>query len=67
MAEEGYKPYSHEALIPYSKEKNYLTKSEANKLDKFRKIRNDIRYRGETAQKDRAIEIIELAEKIIFE
>jgi len=67
MAEDGYKPYSHEALIAYSEEKNYLTESEANKLDKYRKIRNDIRYRGETAQKDRAIEIIKLAEKILFE
>lgn len=67
MAEDGYKPYSHEAVIAYSKEKSHLTSSEANKLDQFRKIRNDIRYRGETAQKDRAEEMIELAEKIIFE
>lgn len=67
MAEDGFKPYSHEALIAYSKENNYLSESEANKLDKFRKIRNDIRYRGETAQKDRTVEIIKLARKTIFE
>lgn len=66
MAEDGYKPYSHEALIAYSKENDFLSKSEANKLDRYREIRNDIRYRGETAQKERAAEIIELAQDIIL-
>lgn len=66
MAEDGYKPYSHEALIAYSKENDFLSKSETNRLDRYRKIRNDIRYRGETAQKERTAEIIELAQDIIF-
>ena len=63
MAEDGYKPYSHEAIIAYSLENDSLNKSEANKLDQFRKLRNDIRYRGETSNMKQAEQMIELAEK----
>ncbi len=66
MAEQGYKPYNHEAIIAYAKENNILTEAEANKINQFRKLRNDIRYRGETTQKERAEEIIKLARKHII-
>ena len=67
MAENGYKPYSHEAIISYSLEKELITSSEANLLDKFRQIRNDIRYRGETVSKERAQKMKELSKSKIFE
>jgi len=63
MAENGYKPYSHEAIISYSLENEKLSKSEANKLDQFRKLRNDIRYRGETSNQQKAKLIKQLAKK----
>ncbi len=61
MAEEGYKPYSHEAIIAFALEREILTRGEANRMDKFRKVRNDIKYRGETTNVDRAKEMISLA------
>ena len=54
IAENGYKPYSHEAIIAYAQENNELTSSETNKMNQYRKLRNDIRYRGETSTKNKA-------------
>lgn len=65
MAEEGFKPYSHESVIAFALENGHISEAEASQLDQFRKIRNEIKYRGETAQKERAEHIGELAEKII--
>lgn len=62
MAEEGYKPYSHEAIIAYSKENGLISEKEADELDRYRRLRNDIRYRGETTNLKRAKRIVELAE-----
>jgi hypothetical protein len=67
MAENGFKPYSHEAVLAFALENKHITDSEASKMDQSRKIRNDIKYRGETAQKERTKEIVELTEKIIKE
>lgn len=61
LAGEGYKPYSHEAIIAYAHENGLLTDGEADRLDRFRKLRNDIKYRGETANLERAEAMIELA------
>lgn len=63
MAENGYKPYSHKAIIAYSLKKEKLSKSEANKMNQFRKLRNDIKYRGETSNQQKAEQMIKLTEK----
>jgi hypothetical protein len=65
MAEEGYKPYSHEAIIAYSVENGFLSKAQANSVNQFRKLRNDIRYRGETSSIEKAESMIELAKSIL--
>lgn len=67
MAREGYKPYSHEAIIVFALEKDLLTEKEADELDRCRKMRNDIRYRGESTNPKRAERIVNLAEKKLRE
>lgn len=60
MALDGYNPYSHKAIIAYAVENLDLSKKEANKLNKYRKLRNDISYRGDIATEKEAKAIKEL-------
>jgi hypothetical protein len=56
MALKGFKSYSHEASIEFLK-KFYsiqLTMSNVYKIDRYRKIRNDIKYRGLLTSKNEA-------------
>ena len=48
MALHGYKSYSHEASIEFLKEfyTNEVPAHIINRIDRYRKIRNDIKYRG---------------------
>ena len=48
MALRGYKSYSHEASIEFLKEfyANEVPAHIINRIDRYRKIRNDIKYRG---------------------
>ena len=52
LSKEGYKSYSHEAIIAFNMQKGNISKFEAYKLDKFRQLRNDIEYRGAKATID---------------
>lgn len=61
----GFKSHSHEASIIYGFEKLDLSYSEANKLNKFRKLRNDSKYRGEDIEKREAEQITKIASKMI--
>lgn len=63
MAEKGYKPYSHEAIIAYASREEKLSESESNKMNQFRKLRNDITYRGETSTEAKAKEMKQMARK----
>ncbi|MFW6025206.1 MAG: hypothetical protein ACOCRX_02580 [Candidatus Woesearchaeota archaeon] len=65
MSLDGYKPYSHEAIFSYAYDKKLLTESEVMRADRYRKIRNDINYRGETVSLKRAKKSIEFSKKII--
>ncbi len=65
LARDGYKPYTHESIIIYAKKINELSEKQANKIDKYRELRNDIEYRGDTAEEKETEEILEFAEKII--
>lgn len=65
LAMEGYNPYSHEAIIAYALENDIVSKEEANKLDKYRKLRNDISYNAERANSKEAEDIVSFAEHIL--
>jgi len=60
MAADGFKPYSHEAIIAYSIDELDLGMINANTLNKYRKLRNDISYRGEIATEKEAENIRDL-------
>jgi len=65
MAQQGYKPYSHEAIIAFAKEEKLLSEREIITLDRYREIRNDINYQGERVTILEAQQIILFATKII--
>lgn len=60
MAEKGFKPYSHEAIIAYSIDRTGLDMIDANRVNRYRKLRNDLVYRGEAATLEEAEDIREL-------
>jgi len=64
MAAEGFKPYSHEAVIAYAIDELELGMVNANTLNRYRKLRNDISYRGEIATQKEAKNIKELHQEL---
>ncbi|MFH1591562.1 MAG: HEPN domain-containing protein [archaeon] len=64
LYKEGYKSYSHEASIIYLKKKEF-NDNELREFDRFRKIRNSIKYYGKDCDITDARSALELAEKII--
>lgn len=60
MAAKGFKPYSHEAIIAYALDRADIGMVNANSLNRYRKLRNDIAYRGEIATVKEAKDIREL-------
>jgi len=61
---EGFKSFSHEASIAYLSKKGF-SEQEIIEFDRFRKIRNGIKYYGRDCEQSDAIEAISLAEKVI--
>ena len=61
---DGFKSFSHEASIIYLAKKGF-GESDIMELDRFRKIRNGIKYYGENCDASDAQLALELAEKII--
>ena len=61
---DGFKSFSHEASIVYLIKKGF-NESDIMELDRFRKIRNGIKYYGENCDDSDAQLALELAEKII--
>jgi len=57
MSLEGLKPYSHEAIVAYVIDELELDMINSNSLNRYRKLRNDIAYRGEIATKKEASNI----------
>lgn len=64
MAAEGLKPYSHEAVIAYAIDRLELGMVNSNTLNRYRKLRNDISYRGEIATVNEAENIKELYKEL---
>tara|TARA_Y100000310_G_C20693849_1_gene824109 strand:- start:1992 stop:2417 length:426 start_codon:yes stop_codon:yes gene_type:complete len=65
MAKEGLKPYSHEAIFAYAKERELIGEGEMINLDRYRDKRNDINYRGEKINVEEAREIISFAKFMV--
>ena len=61
---DGFKSFSHEASIIYLAKKGF-SESDINELDRFRKIRNGIKYYGEGCEDSDAQLAVELADKIV--
>jgi len=61
---EGYKSFSHEASIVYLLKKGFSTQ-DILEFDRFRKIRNSIKYYGKDCEKEDALLSLKLAEKIL--
>ncbi len=66
MAREGYKPYSHEAVVVYAAEKGLLNEKEAISFDRYREKRNDLNYRGQKLTLEDAKEIITFAKNTLL-
>jgi len=64
LYKEGYKSYSHEASIIYLLSKR-IDDQDIREFDRFRKIRNGIKYYGENCNHSDAKLAIALADKII--
>ena len=62
---EGYKAYSHEAIVIFSLEKKILSEAQAVKIDRYRTIRNDINYRGKKITIEEATEILHLVKSLL--
>lgn len=61
---EGFKSFSHEASIVYLLKKGF-SESDITEFDRFRKIRNGIKYYGGDCDESDAEAAIKLAEKIV--
>tara|TARA_Y100000031_G_scaffold69874_1_gene77555 strand:- start:152 stop:568 length:417 start_codon:yes stop_codon:yes gene_type:complete len=61
---EGFKSYSHEASIIFLVKKGF-SNQDIIEFDRFRRIRNGIKYYGKDCDKEDAGAAINLAEKII--
>jgi hypothetical protein len=64
MAAEGFKPYSHEAVIAYAIDEMDLDMVNSNTLNRYRKLRNDIAYRGEIATENEAKNVRDLYKEL---
>ena len=64
LYKEGYKSYSHEASIVYLLKKGF-SERDVFELDRFRRIRNDIKYYGKDCEEKESRDAITLAERII--
>lgn len=59
----GYEPLNHEASIEILKEFDIKNKVKLNSLDRIKKIRHDINYRGFRSSVEQAREILEFWDK----
>jgi hypothetical protein len=60
MSANGFKPYSHEAIIAYAIDELDLDMVNVHSMNRYRKLRNDIAYRGEIATTDEAKNVKDL-------
>lgn len=62
---EGFKPYSHEAVVAYAAEKRLLNEKDIINLDWYLEKRNDINYREQKVIIEEAKQIITFAKEVL--
>lgn len=67
MEIKGFKPYSHEALVSFIKEYQFLSNENANSFDNYRILRNNSVYRAEKVSLQKCIEALKFAKEILPE
>lgn len=67
MSIKGYKPYSHEALIPFMKEFFDFSENDLKSFDRYRILRNKAVYRGEKISKESCNEALKFLLKFMPE
>ena len=67
MELEGYKPYSHEALVAFINEYKILSDGDASVLDSFRILRNNSVYKAEKISLPRCRQALEFAKSVLPE
>jgi hypothetical protein len=65
MALQGFKPYSHEAVVAFAQKYTLLQEQEISLFDRFRKMRNNIAYRGERVTIAEVKEILMFAKNVL--
>lgn len=65
LALEGYKPYSHEAIVSFAFERQLLPEPKIMQIDRYREMRNDINYRGKKVSVEEAKEAVAFAKDAI--
>lgn len=65
MALDGYNPYSHEAILAFAIDHLNVDAKTAHRFNKFRKLRNDLAYRGDVATEREAEEMRALFEQLL--
>lgn len=65
MALDGFKPDSHVPIIAYAIDHLGLDAETASRFNKYRKLRNDISYRGDIATRRKAEEIRTLFQQLL--
>lgn len=67
MEVNGFKPYSHEALVSFLKEYKLLSDEKANILDNYRILRNNSVYKAERISLQKCTEALDFAKKSLPE
>ena len=67
MELKGYKPYSHEVVISFIREHNFLSEEKSNIFDNYRVLRNNSVYKAEKISIEKCIEAMEFAKNTLPE
>ena len=63
----GYKPYSHEAVLSFLNEQKFLSEESINILNNYRILRNNSVYKAEKISLQKCLEALEFAKKTLPE
>ena len=67
MELKGFKPYSHEALISFLKEYQFLSEEKIVIMDNYRVLRNNSVYKAEKISLQKCIEALEFSKTLLPE
>ena len=67
MEIKGFKPYSHEAVVSFIKEYNFLKEEKTAVIDNYRVLRNNSVYKAEKISLQKCKEALNFSKKILPE